>query len=54
MNECEIWLGEKLEDVNKFEYLGIVLCKHGTMEREMRERAVRVRQVTGILDSYKR
>ncbi len=43
--ECKIWLGkEKMEEVNEFRYLGTILCKHGSMEGEIRERTVNGRQ----------
>ncbi len=35
--DCKIWLGKKME-VNEFKYLGTILCKHGSIEGEMRER----------------
>ncbi len=39
---CEIWLGkERIEEVSEFKHIGTVLCKHGTLEGKMRERAVR-------------
>ncbi len=45
---CKIWLGkEKMEEVNEFMYLGTILCKHGSMEGEIRERTVKDRQVMG-------
>ncbi len=44
---CKIWLGKKVEEVNEFKYLGTILCKHGSMEGEMRERTVKGRQVMG-------
>ena len=28
----EVVLGEKIEEVKEFKYLGTVLCKHGQME----------------------
>ncbi len=31
---CKIWLGKKMEKVNKFKYLGTILCKHGSREVE--------------------
>ncbi len=35
---CRIMLGsEKMEEVSDFKYLGIVFCKHGGMEGEIRE-----------------
>ncbi len=39
-----------MEEVNEFKYLGTILCKHGSMEGEMRERTVRGRQVMGALE----
>ncbi len=52
---CKIWLGkEKMEEMNKFKYLGTVLCKHGSMVGEIRERTVKGRQVMGALESYER
>ncbi|KAK3889856.1 hypothetical protein Pcinc_006182 [Petrolisthes cinctipes] len=48
--KCEITLrGERMEEVKEFKYLGTVMCKHGSMEREIRERAMRGRQVIGSL-----
>ncbi len=35
--------------IKEFKYLGIVLNKHGESEREVRERAVKVRRVIGSL-----
>ena len=47
---CKIVLdGKFLEEVNEFKYLGTVLCKYGSMEGEVRERAVKGRQVVGSL-----
>ena len=37
VGRCEIVLGEKMEEVKEFKYLGTVLCKYGEMEREIRE-----------------
>ncbi|MCP5003018.1 MAG: hypothetical protein GY941_03575 [Planctomycetes bacterium] len=49
-SRCEIMLGrEMMEEVDEFKYLGTVLCKHGSMEGETRERAVKGRQVIGSL-----
>ncbi len=40
--ECKIWLGrERMKEVNEFKYLGAILCKHGSMEGEIRERTVK-------------
>ena len=51
---CKIVLdGKFLEEVNEFKYLGTVLCKHGSMEGEVRERAVKGRQVVGSLGRIK-
>ncbi len=48
---CKIWLGkEKMQEVNEFKYLGTILCKHGGMEGEIRERTVKGRQVMGALE----
>ncbi len=48
---CKIWLGkEKMEEMNEFKYLGTILCKHGSMEGEIRERTVKGRQVMGALE----
>ncbi len=52
--DCKIWLGKKMEEVNKFKYLGTILCKHGSMESEIRERTVKGRQVGCIGESYER
>ncbi len=47
---CTIWLEEKrLEEVIVLNYLGTVLCKYGSMEGELRERAVKGRQAVGVL-----
>ena len=47
---CEVELGgERMEEVKEFKYLGAVLCKHGEMEGEIRERAVKGRSVIGSL-----
>ncbi len=49
--ECKIWLRkERMEVVNEFKYLGTILCKHGSMKREIRERTVKGRQVMGALE----
>ncbi len=48
--ECKIILnGEEMEEVNEFKYLGSVMCKHGGMEGEIRERALQGRRVAGSL-----
>ncbi len=39
-----------MEEVNEFKYLGTILCKHGSMEGEIRERTVKGRQVMGALE----
>ena len=52
---CKVAMGGKcLEEVNEFKYLGTVLCKHGSMEGEIKERAVRGRQVVGSLSRIMR
>ncbi len=38
-----------MEEVTEFRYYGMVLCKHGIMEGEIRERIVKGRQVIGAL-----
>ncbi len=43
-----------MEEVIELKHLGTVLCKHGSMEGEVRELAVKGRQVMGALESYKR
>ncbi len=47
---CRIMLGrEKMEEVGELKYLGMVLCKLGGMEREIRERVMKGRRVVGPL-----
>ncbi len=47
---CKIWLGkEKMEEVNEFKYLVTILCNHGSMEGEIREKTVKGRQAMGAL-----
>ncbi len=49
--ECKIWLEkEMMEEVKEFKYLGTILCQHGSMEGEIRERTVKGRQVMGALE----
>lgn len=44
--ECNIKLnGERMEEVSKFKYLGLILCKHGIMEGETKEGVVQGRKV---------
>ncbi len=38
-----------MEEVNEFKYLGRVLCKHGRMERKIRERVMKGRSIVGSL-----
>ena len=46
VGSCEVVLGgEKMEEVKEYKYLGTVFYKHGEMERERRERAVKGRCV---------
>ncbi len=53
--ECKIWLGkERMEEVKEVKCLGTILCKHGSMEGEIRERAVKGRQVMGALERVKK
>ncbi len=43
---CIIMLGrEKLEEVSEFKCLGTVLCKHGSVEGEIRQRVIKGRSV---------
>ncbi len=47
---CRIMLGsEKMEEVSEFKYLETVLCKHGGMEGEIRERVMKGKSVVGSL-----
>ncbi len=47
---CRIMLGsEKMEEVSEFKYLETVLCKHGRMGGELRERVMKGRSVVGSL-----
>ncbi len=47
---CRIMLGsEEMEEVNEFKYLGTVLCKHGGMEGEIRQRVMKGKSVVGLL-----
>ncbi len=39
-----------MEKANEFKYLGTILCKHGSMEGEIRKRTVKGRQVMGALE----
>ncbi len=39
-----------MEEVIAFVYLGTILCKHGSMEGETRERTAKGRQVMGALE----
>ncbi len=39
-----------MEEANEFKYLETIVCKHGSMEGEMRERTVQGRQVIGALE----
>ncbi len=43
---CRVMLGsEEMEEVSEFKYLGTVLCKHGGMEGEIRERVMKGRML---------
>ncbi len=39
-----------MEEVNEFKGLGTILCRHESMKGEIRERAVKGRQVMGGLE----
>ena len=41
--------GERMGEVDEFKYLGSVFCKDGSMDGEMRERAIQGRKVIGSL-----
>ncbi len=43
-----------MEEVNEFSYLGTIICKHGSMEGEIKERTVKGRQVMGALGSHEK
>ena len=47
IGRCEVVLGEKMEEVKEFTYLGTVLCKQGEMEGKIRD--VKGRCVIGSL-----
>ncbi len=48
--ECEIRLnGERMQEVHEFKYLGLIMCKHGSMDGETKERAEQGRDVAGSL-----
>ncbi len=50
VTSCRIMLGsEKMEEVSELKYFGTVLCKHGGMEGEIRERVMKGRSVMGSL-----
>ena len=49
LGRCEVVLGEKMEEVKEFKYLGTVVYKHREMEGEIRVRAVKGRCVIGSL-----
>ncbi len=38
-----------MEEVHEFKYLGLIMCKHGSMEGETRERVVQGRKVVESL-----
>ncbi len=40
---CKICLGKEKMEVNEFKYLGTILCKHESMEGEIRERTIKGR-----------
>ncbi len=39
-----------MQEVKEYTYLGTILCKHGSMEGEIREMTVKGRQVMGALE----
>ncbi len=47
---CRLMLGsKKMEEVSEFKYLETVLCKHGGMKGEIRERVMKGRSVVGSI-----
>lgn len=50
-NKKLIW---KRKEVIEFKYLGTDLCKHGCMKVELKEKAVKGRQVVGVMESYEK
>ncbi len=38
-----------MKEVNEFKYLGSILCKYGSMEGEIRARALQERKVVGSM-----
>ena len=48
--QCEIKLGQIMEKVNESKYLGSILCKHGSMDGEVHEKA---RKMVGSLRHMK-
>ncbi len=49
--QCRIRMIEQImEEVIEFKYLGSVFCKFGSMEGEIRERAIQGRIVIGSLE----
>ncbi len=38
-----------MEEVHEFKYLGLIMCKDGSMEGKTRERALQGRKVVGSL-----
>ncbi len=50
MARCTVMLGsEEMEEVSEFKYLGTVLCKHGGMEGEIRERVMKGKSAVSLL-----
>ncbi len=53
--QCKIRMnGQIMEEVNEFKYLGSILCKYGSMDGEIRERATQGRKVIGSLGQVMR
>lgn len=54
--ECEIRMDRgKMEEVQEFMYLSLILCKHGSMGNKTRERAVHAKrsQIHGLHEKGK-
>ncbi len=48
--QCKVRMyGQIMKEVNEFKYLGSIFCKYGSMEGEIRERAIQGRKAVGSL-----